>query len=172
MAALIVGAIFLVGAGFLLWVVACKLFLLEADLNAGNPSDGLTVWLTDEQKLALWHVARLGFLSPADGAAARTLFSHHMIQRDPAFSLTPLGKTRNEELSNGEMLSLESKACPPVSPRLHHLVLAVVALALGFVFITQREVFNSAIAIVGAVVAALPMILKLLSQFGGGANQG
>ncbi len=150
-----------------LWSIACKLFLLDADLNGDEAPAAPSAELNAEEKLALWHLVRLGFFNPGDGASARALFRRGVLCRNPAFHVREAEYRQIQQLDKSEMLKLESEAHPPVSPRLHHVLLPAIALAMTFLFLTQRELFNSAVALIATLAAALPTVLKFFSQLGG-----
>jgi hypothetical protein len=151
-----------------LWSIVCKkLFLLDADLDGDESSTTMPVDLTKEEKLALWHVTRLGFLSPGDSAQAGALFRRGALYRNPAFRVRDAEYRQIQRISNSEMLQLEQEAQPPISPHLRNILPVGIALALVFFFLTQRELFNSASAIIAAVATALPTVLRFFSQLGG-----
>ncbi|MBV8360859.1 MAG: hypothetical protein JO189_23430, partial [Deltaproteobacteria bacterium] len=162
-------AIFAAFVGFAaLWSIVCKkLFLLDADLDVDASSTTVLVDLTKEEKLALWHVTRLGFLSPGDSEQAGALFRRGALYRNPAFRVRGAEYRQIQRISNSEMLQLEREAQPPISPQLRHMLPVGIALALVFFFLTQRELFNSASAVIAAVAAALPTVLRFFSQLGG-----
>jgi hypothetical protein len=150
-----------------LWSIACKkLFLLDADLD-GDESSTVPVDLTKEEKLALWHVTRLGFLSPGDSAQASSLFRRGALYRNPAFRARDAEYRQIQQISNSEMLQLEREAQLPISPQLRHMLPVGIALALVFFFLTQHELFNSAYAVIAGVATALPTVLRFFSQLGG-----
>jgi hypothetical protein len=167
-AGMALGAIFAAFAVFAaLWTIACKLFLLDADLEGDESSAPAPVDLSKEEKLALWHLVRLGFLSPGDSATACVLFRRGVLFRNPALDVREAEYKQIRQLDNTEMLAREREAQPPVSSRLHRLLLPVIALAMIFLFLTQRDLFNSAVAVIAALAAALPTVLKFFSQLGG-----
>lgn len=65
-----------------------------------------------------------------------------------------------------EALSLEAAVKKSSTWGVIRVPLLLTLLALGlFIFYTQRQVFNNALAVMATMAAALPMVLKLLSSF-------
>ena len=150
-----------------LWSIACKLFLLDADIKGDDSSATTPADLSDREQLALWHAVRLGFLSPGETAVAEDLLASGVLYRNPAWGVREPELKKIRQLDTAEMARREREARPPAGLRLHQLLPAGIGLAMVFFFMTQRELFNSAIAVVAAVAAALPTVLNFFSQLGG-----
>ena len=138
----------------------------DTHLEARNES----VWrsCTRREQLALRQLADEGFLNPADPDLVRRLLHRRLVRRDPSFVLldTSFRRFVRRAVSDVETTAWESTGDPSGWARLRTPLLGVILLAALFFFVTQREVFNSALGMVTALGAALPVLLRMFSLLG------
>ncbi len=124
---------------------------------------------SDEEKLALHHLADGGFVNPTCWDAVRRLRRRGLVSKDPAlrlvnesFRLYVLETSPSEEVERWEREVGED------SWRMWRGALWIVALAVaGFVLITQREAADTTAKIVASLAVVAPTLLRLLSTVRG-----
>lgn len=125
------------------------------------------LWNTFSQseKFTLYYLAKDGFISPENPDVARLLM-RNIIIRNPEL------RVMNTTFQKFILVSSSSKDVVAWKKGGHSIWNSIkgpfVAVLIGgafFVFITQREVFNSSIAIISAFTAAIPAIFKLFVLF-------
>jgi hypothetical protein len=123
------------------------------------------VWSTcsNEEKLVLGHVAQQGLANAASRRVVRRLLVRGLLFKDPSLRLMNETFTRFvlSAACQAEVAGLEGEAEPSTWDRLR-LPLALGAASAGaFLFITQREVFDSTLTTVAGVTAAVPTVIRL-----------
>jgi hypothetical protein len=125
------------------------------------------VWSTcsDDEKLVLGHVAQQGLANSSGRRAVRRLLMRGLLFKDPG--LRVMNETfKRFVLSSqcrAEVRCLEGEAEPSTWDRLR-LPLALGAASAGsFLFVTQREVFDSTLTTVAGITAAVPTVIRLAS---------
>jgi hypothetical protein len=125
------------------------------------------VWTTcsDDEKLVLGHVAQQGLANAASRRVVRRLLMRGLLFKDP--SLRVMNETFKRFVLSpqcrAEVRSLEGEAEPSTWDRLR-LPLALGAASAGsFLFVTQREVFDSTLTTVAGITAAVPTVIRLAS---------
>jgi hypothetical protein len=123
------------------------------------------VWSTcsSDEKLVLGHVAQQGLANAASRRVVRRLLVRGLLFKDPSLRL--MNETfKRFVLSTpcrAEVASVEGEADPSTWDRLR-LPLALGAASAGaFLFVTQREVFDSTLTTVAGVTAAVPTVIRL-----------
>ena len=156
------------------WSVTQLLFLLDADCKlpevkapAGSP-DAVLTSLGVPEKLALAHLALEGFLSPADERVAHELFDKELIERRPAFAITDnalkelvLKISAPESVRQWERESMGNGSSLVGIP-----LLVLLLIAIAFLLGTQPGSFGSALALMPALLAAVPAILSAATNLG------
>jgi hypothetical protein len=118
---------------------------------------------SDCERLTLFHLAQDHMVGPKDPDVLR-LFRRGLIIRNPdvklmndSFRLYVLAKGKSEGLDRRETQKLES------SWESLKLPLGItIACVILFLFVTQRDLYNSTLAVVAAITAGIPSIFKLL----------
>ena len=117
----------------------------------------------------LVQLAEGGLVNPKCQADLRQLVRKGLIRRDPAFRLMNetfrafiRSESRPEEVSQWEREGAEA-GWGRWSGALGTLLLGLAA----FLYFTQREVYQSSMEFVTAIVAAIPVVLKLLDLMAG-----
>ena len=116
------------------------------------------------EKLTLFHLAQDKLVAPKD-PDVRRLLERGLIVRDPAlrvmndsFRLYVLAKGKADRLGKREELAMESSYWESLKLPLGIVVTCVIL----FLFLTQRDLYNSTLAVVTAITAGIPSIFKLL----------
>jgi hypothetical protein len=120
---------------------------------------------TDNEKLTLSHLAKDRLLSPND-PDTDGLFMRGLIIRDPDVRL--MNETfRMFVIKRGQgkaMKDCEEQARGTSSWEMFKVPFAVILTSIIiFLFITQRDLYNSALAIITALTAGMPSLFKILS---------
>lgn len=125
------------------------------------------VWSTcsDDEKLVLGHVAQQGLANASSRRVVRRLLMRGLLFKDP--SLRVMNETFKRFVLSAqcraEVRGLEGEAEPSTWDRLR-LPLALGAASAGsFLFVTQREVFDSTLTTVAGITAAVPTVIRLAS---------
>ena len=123
------------------------------------------VWSTcsNDEKIVLGHVAQQGLANAASRRVVRRLLVRGLLFKDPSLRLMNETFTRFvlSASCRGEVTALEGEAEPSTWDRLR-LPLALGAASAGaFLFVTQREVFDSTLTTVAGVTAAVPTVIRL-----------
>jgi len=156
------------------WSVTQLLFLLDADCKLpdvkvpGGSPDAILTTLGVPEKLALAHLALEGFLSPADERVAHELFENGLIERRPAFAITDhaskelvLNMSAPESVRQWERERMGSGSSLVGIP-----LLVLLLIAIAFLLGTQPGSFGSALALMPALLAAVPAILSAATNLG------
>jgi hypothetical protein len=116
------------------------------------------------ERLTLFHLAQDKLVAPKD-PDVRRLFERRLIVRDPvlrvmndSFRLYVLAKGKAEGLDKREALAAESSYWEALKLPLG----IVIACVILFLFLTQRDLYNSTLAVITAVTAGIPSVFKLL----------
>ena len=130
-----------------------------------------SIWrvCSDDEKLTLSHLAHDGLLSSNDPDLER-LMKKGLIVREPAvqmmnesFNCFVLGVEDGESLAH-----CEEKAKKSSNWEVLKVPLSIgVASVIGFLLLTQRDIYNSALPIITAITAGVPTFFKLISIFHG-----
>jgi hypothetical protein len=137
----------------------------ELEERASNYYRGVWHSCSDEEKLVLGHVAQQGLVNAASRRVVRRLLMRELIFKDPSLRLMSEAFRRFVLSSRcrAEVASLEGEAEPSTWDRLRA-PLALGAVSVGiFLFVTQREVFDSTLTTVAGVTAAVPTLFRLAS---------
>jgi hypothetical protein len=123
------------------------------------------VWSTcsNDEKIVLGHVAHQGLANPSSRRVVRRLLVRGLLFKDPSLRLMNDTFTRFvlSATCRSDVKSLEGEAEPSTWDRLR-LPLALGAASAGaFLFVTQREVFDSTLTTVAGVTAAVPTVIRL-----------
>jgi hypothetical protein len=131
-----------------------------------------TLWTmcNENEKILLVHLAEGGLVNPRNSAAVRKLMARGLVVRSPHFRLMNAGFQRfvASGACRDEVRQLERGAEASTWNKIRAPLVAVLIGAAAFLFITQREVFDTSVAFVGAAAAALPALFRLLGAGGGG----
>jgi hypothetical protein len=134
-----------------------------------------SIWrvCSDDEKLTLSHLAQDGLLSASD-SDIEGLMKRGLIIREPAIRLM------NESFKSfvigvggaGKALAhCEEKARKSSNWEVLKVPLTIgLVSVLGFLLLTQREIYNSALPIITAITAGVPSFFKLISLFHGGSG--
>jgi hypothetical protein len=187
--ALVGGFGILLGIG-ILWALARALFLLDLDVgcdpepaeNWEGPSppptsDAESVWkaATDAERLALYNLAKEGFVSPAAAPVVHGLMANgaRSIVRRQALSVrredlrryisneVPAEKAREWESTDGSAWI-----------ELRRVLGVLGVLAIGVAVVTQRELLATSLGIASAVGVALPRLVHAFGLLGRTSRDG
>jgi hypothetical protein len=125
------------------------------------------VWSTcsDDDKLVLVHVAQQGLANAASRRVVRRLLMRGLLFKDPGL------RVMNETFKRfvlgpqcrAEVRCFEGEAEPSTWDRLRMPLALGAASAGAFLFVTQREVFDSTLTTVAGITAAVPTVIRLAS---------
>lgn len=125
------------------------------------------LWNTFSQseKFTLYYVVKDGFISPENPDIPRLLM-RNIIIRNPELRVmnVTFHKFILAESTSIDVVAWKKEARSNWNTTKGPFLTLLIGIAL-FVFITQREVFNSTIAIISAFTAALPAVFKLFGLF-------
>jgi hypothetical protein len=147
--------------------------LLKQILNNARPYYA-AIWddCSGEEKLTLTRLARCGLLSPKD-PDTEGLLMKGLIVRDPAirimnesFRLFILSMHADDDLAKCEK---QAKGRSNWEVLKAPFTIGLISVA-AFLLLTQRDLYNSAVPLIGSLAAALPSALKLLSLLRPGAK--
>jgi hypothetical protein len=121
------------------------------------------------EKLVLMQVAQTGLVNGKARKDVRRLLARGLLRRDPQLRL--MNETFRRFVSTQAATSslatqLEADLAGDAWNRFRVPFFAAVVVALLFFFATQRELFDSTLAVVGGMAATIPALLKMLSAFG------
>src|SRR5262249_8050091 len=117
---------------------------------------------TKAEKLAMSQLAHEGFLNPNNTDVVSRLVERGLVYRSPAF-----------KFFDPSFRSFLLRAEPPRDVfgweheesegwgRLERPLMVAVAIVLGFLFLTQEEVFSTFTAVLTALTGAVPLVLRL-----------
>ena len=133
-----------------------------------------SIWraCSDDEKLTLSHLSKDGLLSSNDPDTDR-LMKKGLIVREPAIKLMNESfKAFVASADRGDALAhCEEKARKSSNWEVLKVPLTIgVASVIGFLLLTQREVYNSALPLITALTAGVPSFFKLISLFHSGAG--
>jgi hypothetical protein len=120
---------------------------------------------SDDEKLVIGHVAQQGLANAASRRVVRRLLTRGLLSKDPALRLMNETFTRFvlSRTCRADVALLEGEAEPSTWDRLRA-PLAFAAVSAGvFLFMTQREMFDSTLTTVAGVTAAVPTVFRLAS---------
>jgi hypothetical protein len=147
--------------------------LAEIDDRAANDYSDLWDSCTSSEKMVLFHLAEDGFVNGRDRKTIRRLMARGLIQRGPHFQLISEAFRRFVLSAQCRSEAAAIKGPPPSAWDMIKLpFLAVLLASIVFFFATQRELFNSSVAVITGLTAALPALIKLLSMATGKPVQG
>jgi hypothetical protein len=121
--------------------------------------------LDENEKLVIGHVAQQGLANAASRRVVRRLLTRGLLSKDPALRLMNETFTRFvlSRTCRADVALLEGEAEPSTWDRLRA-PLAFAAVSAGvFLFMTQREMFDSTLTTVAGVTAAVPTVFRLAS---------
>lgn len=129
-----------------------------------------TLWagLTKPEKLVLIQLANEGFANPKNDDVVRGLMRRGLIVRKPALSLPSkqLRQLVRRAESPETVAEWESEGGWSGWARLRPALFGVLMVGVGFLYIAQRGLFDSTLAMAGAITGALPILLRLLGTVG------
>ncbi len=119
------------------------------------------------ERLVLRQLAEEGFVSHAATPVVSRLRKRRLLLRSPALSLrsTPFRRFVLGAESSQTIAEWEARGAGRFS-RYRFLVVLALVLGLGFLFVTQRDFFNSTTAVATAVAGALPLLIRVFGLFG------
>jgi len=127
-----------------------------------------TLWdsCSNGERLTLLHLAKDRLLSPKDHDI-ETLLRRGLIVRDPDLHLMNESFARFVKAESGSQVVAEYEKAKLTSPW-HNLkvpfLITLISVVL-FLFITQRDIYNSSLATLTAIITVIPAVFKLLSFF-------
>ena len=121
------------------------------------------------EKLVLMQVAQTGLVNSKARKDVRRLLARGLLLRDPQLRL--MNETFRRFVSSRAATSslasrLDGDLAGDAWNRVRMPFFAGVVVVLLFFFATQRELFDSSLAVVGGLAATIPALLKMLSSFG------
>ncbi|HEY7171149.1 MAG TPA: cache domain-containing protein [Vicinamibacterales bacterium] len=126
------------------------------------------LWNTccDDEKVVLAHVAQYGLANVVSRRALRRLLARRLLVKAPELHL--MNRTFRDFIlapaKLAQVAQLEGSAEPSTWDRLR-LPLAVTATAAaGFLFITQRDMFNETVTMITGVAATVPTLAQAISK--------
>jgi hypothetical protein len=127
------------------------------------------VWSTSsaEEKLALVHLAGEGFLNPAMLGPVTSLIERGVLVREPALRFVDPDFAKFVAAAKDDAALEDWRKASPRGEweRLRAPGLVLLAAAIAFLFATQRGVWDSTSALMAAVSAGVPTVLKFLGLF-------
>jgi hypothetical protein len=121
------------------------------------------------EKLVLMQVAQTGLVNGKARKEVRRLLARGVLRRDPQLRL--MNETFRRFVcvhatTSSLSKELEADLTGDAWSRVRMPLFAAVFVALLFFFGTQRELFDSTLAVVGGLTATIPALLKILTTFG------
>jgi hypothetical protein len=132
-----------------------------------------TLWTicNEREKILLVHLAEGALVNPRNPGAVKKLMSRGLLVRSPHFRLMNESFRRfvASSVCRDEVRGLERDVEASTWTKIRTPLVAVLLGTAAFIFITQREVFDTSVAFVGALAATLPALFRLLGTGGGRA---
>jgi hypothetical protein len=137
----------------------------EIDERASAHYRQLWASCSDDERVVLGHVAMYALTNAASRRVVRRLLVRRLLTKDPDLRL--MNHTFRSFILSPEIVrqvtELEGVAEPSTWDRLR-VPLALAAISAGvFLFVTQRDMFNQTVTIIGTVAAAVPTVFRAVS---------
>ena len=124
---------------------------------------------TPNEQLVLMQIAQTGLVNGKTRKHVRRLLARGLVRRDPQLRLMNETFRRfvfTQSATSALAERLEQNLAGDAWNRIRVPFFAAIAVVLLFFFTTQRQTFDSTIALVGGLAASLPAFLKTLSGLG------
>ncbi len=150
------------------WVSEWDGFVDELRQRAEPHYQMLWTLCSEREKIVLVHLAEGGLVNARNERALKRLLARGLVVRLPHFRLMNESFQRfvSTSLCCEEVRALEQVAEASTWTKIRAPLVTVLIGAAGFLFITQREVFDTSVAFVGAIAAALPALFRMIGLGG------
>jgi tRNA U34 5-methylaminomethyl-2-thiouridine-forming methyltransferase MnmC len=144
--------------------------LEEIDERAESLYSEIWKSCTDLEKLELRHIAQFGLANPANSRAVRQLIMKRLVTKDPNFRVMNrtfqrfvVSPQSGGQLAQADVARIEGELGASVWDQFRApFALAVTGVA-AFLFLTQRETYNTTVGAMVGLATQVPNILKTLT---------